>query len=40
VQTAKLFAVLVDVNLPVEFLSDGERHQKVDDRDPFAGWRE
>ena len=34
------FAALSDLDVPAEFLSDGERNQGVDDRDPFAGWRE
>jgi antitoxin VapB len=34
------FAALAGVDVPAEFLSDPERNQEVDDRDPFAGWRE
>jgi antitoxin VapB len=34
------FAALAGVDVPAEFLSDQERHQGFDDRDPFAGWRE
>ena len=33
-------AALAGVDVPAEFLSDCERNQEVDDRDPFAGWRE
>ena len=31
------FAALAGVDVPAEFLSDRERNQGVDDRDPFAG---
>jgi antitoxin VapB len=34
------FAALVDADVPVEFLSDQERNQGDDERDPFARWRE
>ncbi len=34
------FAALAKSDVPAEFLSDRERDQRVDDRDPFAGWRE
>ena len=34
------FTALTDLDVPDEFLSDEERPWRVDDRDPFAGWRE
>ena len=34
------FAALAGVDVPAEFLSDRERDQGDDERDPFAGWRE
>ncbi len=36
----EFFAALVDTDVPVEFLSDHERNQGDQERDPFAGWRE
>jgi antitoxin VapB len=34
------FAALAGAEVPDEFLSDRDRDQGGDDRDPFAGWRE
>jgi antitoxin VapB len=34
------FAALADADVPPEFLSDRERNQRDDERDPLAGWRE
>lgn len=34
------FAALAGVEMPAEFLEDRDRNQEVQDRDPFAGWRE
>jgi antitoxin VapB len=34
------FAALAGVDVPAEFLLEREHNQGVDDRDPFAGWRE
>ena len=34
------FAALAGVDVPAEFLSDDERNQGDDERDPFAGWHE
>ncbi len=34
------FAALADTPAPADFLDERERNQEVDERDPFAGWRE
>lgn len=34
------FAALKDADIPTDFLSEDERDQPMQDRDPFAGWRE
>ncbi|GHU25889.1 hypothetical protein AGMMS50256_01550 [Betaproteobacteria bacterium] len=34
------FAALAEVDVPADFLSQSERHQGEQDRDPFAGWEE
>lgn len=34
------FALLKDSHVPSGFLSKKERNQKIQDRDPFKGWKE
>ena len=34
------FSVLKNTEVPADFLSDKERSQKTQDRDPFKGWSE
>jgi antitoxin VapB len=34
------FSALKDADVPVHFLDEKERHQGLQDRDPFEGWRE
>jgi len=34
------FAALKDAEIPTDFLNEDERDQAMQDRDPFAGWRE
>ena len=34
------FAALEDAEIPTDFLNEDERDQAMQDRDPFAGWRE
>ena len=34
------FSALRDAEVPADFLSDKERNQKTQDRDPFKGWSE
>lgn len=34
------FVALKGANVPVDFLSDTDRNQGVQDRDPFEGWTE
>ena len=37
---AGFFAALAGAEVPADFLSDQERKQGDEERDPFAGWRE
>jgi antitoxin VapB len=34
------FSALKGADVPVDFLDEKERNQGLQDRDPFAGWRE
>jgi len=34
------FAALKDAEIPTDFLNEDERDQAMQERDPFAGWRE
>ena len=36
----EFFAALKGADIPADFLDAAERNQGVQDRDPFAGWRE
>ncbi len=36
----EFFVALKGANVPVDFLSEKERNQGVQDRDPFKGWTE
>jgi antitoxin VapB len=36
----EFFAALEGTNIPVDFLSEQERNQGTQDRDPFEGWTE
>lgn len=33
-------ALLKDIEIPADFLSEKERNQKTENRDPFEGWEE
>ena len=36
----EFFVALKDADVPVDFLDEKERNQRVQDRDPFEGWTE
>jgi antitoxin VapB len=34
------FSALKSKDIPVDFLNENERHQEIQQRDPFEGWHE